>query len=297
MHPNVQLPDPGQCPICFMDLIPLVEDSGAGLGPADLAMSANAAALAEIRTEAVQRMFVTKQVRLVGKVATDETRSRSITARVPGRLERLYVDFTGRKVQRGEKLAEIYSPELYAAQVELRAARRGVDAARGGDPPRQRGAEAMLTAVRDRLRLWGLDEDQITALEEADEVADQLTIRAPLGGIVVRKDAVEGSYVQVGSPLYDIADLSRVWVTLQAYESDLVWLRSGQTARFTARALPGREFEGEIIFVASSSTRCSTIRAVPSRCASRLTTVPVCSSRACWFRPRWRPSWMTGVCR
>jgi len=249
MHPNIQLPEPGQCPICFMDLIPVAQEQGEGLGPSDLVMSEAAAALAEISTEPVQRMFVTKQVRLVGKVAYDETRTRSITARVPGRLEKLYVDFTGRTVRRGEKLAAIYSPELYAAQAELKTALRGVQAASGGDPSLRRSAEATLTSVRDRLRLWGLDDDQIAALEKSDTVSDQLTIRAPLGGVVVRKDAVEGRYVKVGSPLYAIADLSQVWVTLAAYESDLVWLRQRQRVAFTAPALPGREFAGEIIFI------------------------------------------------
>jgi len=249
MHPNIQLPEPGQCPICFMDLIPVVQQQGEDLGPSDLVMSEAAAALAEIRTEPVQRMFVTKQVRLVGKVAYDETRTRSITARVPGRLEKLYVDFTGRTVRRGEKLAAIYSPELYAAQAELKAALRGVQSTSGGDQSSRRSAEATLTSVRDRLRLWGLDDDQIAALEESDTVSDQLTIRAPLGGVVVRKDAVEGRYVKVGSPLYAIADLSQVWVTLAAYESDLIWLRQRQRVAFTAPALPGHEFAGEIVFI------------------------------------------------
>jgi Cu(I)/Ag(I) efflux system membrane fusion protein len=248
MHPNVRLPQPGQCPICFMDLIPLEPARGSGLGPRDLAMSAAAAALAEIRTEPVQRMFVTKQLRLVGKIAYDETRIRSITARVPGRLEKLHVDQTGSRVRRGQKLAAIYSPELYAAQAELRAALSGLHAV-GGDPAMRPDAEATVAAVRDRLRLWGLDEDQVAALAASGTVAEQLAIRSPLGGVVVRKDAVEGRYVEVGSPLYSVADLSRVWVILAAYETDLAWLRTGQPVVFTLPALAGREFTGEIGFI------------------------------------------------
>jgi Cu(I)/Ag(I) efflux system membrane fusion protein len=168
---------------------------------------------------------------------------------VTGRLERLYVDYTGREVRRGEKLAEIYSPELYAAQIELQAARRAVDTSRANGDPQQQTAEANLAAVQDRLQLWGLDTEQIAELERASSPAQTVTIRAPLGGIVVRKDAVEGLYVDIGSPLYTIADLSQVWVTLAAYESDLIWLRYGQRVTFTTPARPGREFAGEIAFI------------------------------------------------
>jgi Cu(I)/Ag(I) efflux system membrane fusion protein len=114
---------------------------------------------------------------------------------------------------------------------------------------RLRSAEKTLEAVRSRLRLWGLDDDQITELERSASPTEAITIRAPLGGVVVRKDAVEGRYVELGSPLYTIADLSQVWVALAAYESDLVWLRRGQNVTFTAPAQPGSEFTGEILFI------------------------------------------------
>jgi Cu(I)/Ag(I) efflux system membrane fusion protein len=237
MHPQFQLPEPGECPICFMDLIPLEEDDQAGLGPRDLVLSDAAAALAEIATAPVERRFAVRELTLVGKVTADETLQRVITARVPGRIERLYADYTGRQVRRGEKLAEVYSPELYQARAELESARAAV---RRGDP----GAAANLRSVEERLRLWDLDPDLVAA-----GTGDRITITAPLAGTVVRKDAVEGAYLTTGQPIVTIADLDRVWVELDAFERDLIWLARGQAVRFTVTALPGDEFEGTIEFV------------------------------------------------
>ncbi|MEZ4387868.1 MAG: efflux RND transporter periplasmic adaptor subunit [Candidatus Krumholzibacteriia bacterium] len=251
MHPQIKLPEFGQCPICFMDLIPLAADTGEGLGPRDLALSASAVALAEIRTAPVERRFVSRTVALVGKVTADETRQRVITARVPGRLDHLYVDYTGRTVERGERVADIYSPDLYRARAELLAAREAVGR---GEP----GAAANLQSVRERLRLWDLDPEQV-----AQEGGDRITITAPVSGTVIRKEAVEGAYVGTGQPLLTIADLGRVWVELSAYERDLVWLGRGQTVGFTVTALPGERFTGTIVFldpVLDERTRTVTVR-------------------------------------
>ena len=237
MHPQFQLPAPGECPICFMDLIPLVDDGREGLGPRDLVLSANAVALAEIQTAPVERWFVARAVSLVGKIVVDETRQRVISARVPGRIERLHIDFTGRSVRRGEKLADIYSPELYRARAELLAAR---EAAARGEP----GAAANLAAVHQRLRLWDLEPDAVAAAD-----GERITITAPSAGTVVRRDAVEGAYVATGAPLLAIADLGRVWVELAAFERDLPWLAVGQTAAFTVAALPGELFTGDVVFI------------------------------------------------
>jgi len=261
MHPQIQLPETGQCPICFMDLIPLDEDTGAELGPRDLKLSASARALAEIRTALVERRFVAREVALVGQVTTDESRQRVITARVPGRLDRMHVGFAGRTVQRGEAVADVYSADLYRARAELLAARRAVER----DEP---GAGANLQSVRERLRLWDLDPDQVSA-----EGGDQITITAPVSGTVLRKDAVEGAYVTAGQPLLTIADLSRVWVELSAYERDLTWLAVGQEAQFTVTALPGEEFAGTVVFidpVLDQRTRTVQVRLEADNTAGRL---------------------------
>ncbi len=242
MHPQIKLPHPGKCPICFMDLIPLVaEPANAGLGPRDLVLSPNAAALAEIETTPVRRAAATRNVDLVGKIAADETRTRVLTARVAGRLDRLHVDVTGQVVREGQPLAEIYSPRLFAAHAELIAARQAADR---GEP----GAAENLASVRERLHLLGLPSAQIDAMETAS-ASDHVTLPAPLAGVVVHRAVLEGAYVQEGSPLFTIADLSQVWVELQAYESDLAWLHEGQSADFTVTALPGRTFHGTVVLI------------------------------------------------
>ena len=242
MHPQIILPSNDQkCPICFMDLIPLNVDQGAGLGPADLRLTTAAAALAEIRTAAVARRPVARSLRLVGKVSADETLERTITARFGGRLDRLHVDATGVVVQAGDPLADIYSPQLYAAQVELRTAAQAAAA----DP----SAAATLEAAGARLRLLGLGQRQIDNILAGNAVAEHLTVTAPLGGVVTRRLATQGAYVKTGEELYAIADLSRVWVRLHAFEADVPWLRTGQPVALTTRSWPGRSFAGTVAFI------------------------------------------------
>jgi len=249
MHPQIILPSNDQkCPICAMDLIPVESGGGEGLGPRDLKLSETAAALAEITTAPVRREFVTRDIRLVGKVSSDETRTRTITARVAGRLDRLYVDATGQTVTRGMKLAEIYSPELYSAQAELQTAAKAARAA-GNSGARAQSAKANLKSATERLRLWGMTDQQIRDITDGEGISENLTIRSPVTGVVVGRQATQGDYVKTGSILYTIADLDRVWVVLEAFESDLALLRSGQPVEFSARAYPGRAFGGEILFI------------------------------------------------
>lgn len=249
MHPQIILPTNDQkCPICNMDLIPLDTSGSEGLGPRDLRLSPEAAALADIVTSPVRREFVSRDIRLVGKVRADETRTRTITARVAGRLDRLYVDAAGKTVTRNMKLAEIYSPELYAAQTELQTAARAVEIA-GDSGERLAAARANLKSSEERLRLWGLTQDQIKGIAAGEDISENLTIRSPSAGVVIDRVASEGDYIKTGSVLFEIADLDQVWVVLEAYETDLALLRSGQPVEFTARAFPGRVFSGEIMSI------------------------------------------------
>jgi Cu(I)/Ag(I) efflux system membrane fusion protein len=250
MHPQIQLPKPGQCPICAMDLIPLENDAQDELGPRALVLSEAAAALAEIQTTPVARRFVTAEVRLIGKVDYDETRYRTISAWVPGRIDTLCVAYTGAVVRRGERMVSLYSPELYAAQTELLNAlqvERELQAS--NNEVIRRTSAGTVHAARERLRLWGLTDEQVARIEKQRTPSHHLTIRSPLSGVVVHKNAMEGLYIQTGTRIYTVADLSHVWVTLAAYESDLVWLREGQTINFSVEALPGRTFSGTIVFI------------------------------------------------
>jgi len=249
MHPQIILPSNDQkCPICFMDLIPLDEGSISGSAAGELTLSDHAAALADVATEPVQRRFIPRHLRLVGKVSQDETRTRTVTARVAGRLDKLYVDATGQRVRTGDPVADIYSPELYSAQAELRAAAQAAQAE--SDTGALAGsAQANLDAAIERLRLWGLGQDQIDAIVDGQSISDHVTVTAPTGGIVLAKTANEGDYVKTGEVLFTIADLGTVWATLQAFETDVAQLREGQDVAFTARAYAGRTFPGLILFV------------------------------------------------
>ncbi|MCJ7525755.1 MAG: efflux RND transporter periplasmic adaptor subunit [Candidatus Aminicenantes bacterium] len=235
MHPQIKQPNPGKCPICGMDLIPVAISEDSQVGKQELKLSENAMKLAGIQTATVQRRYVTTEVRLAGKVAFDETRLKVITAWVPGRIDHLYVDFTGAEVKKGEHLVDLYSPDLISAQQELIEAKK--------TPLKN------LDAVREKLRLWGLTHSQIKEMEQSEKTKDHLTIFSPIGGIVVQKNASEGMYVQTGSRIYTIADLSFVWIELDAYESDLAWVRYGQAVEFEVEAYPGERFAGKIAFI------------------------------------------------
>jgi Cu(I)/Ag(I) efflux system membrane fusion protein len=266
MHPQIQLLRPGKCPICSMDLIPLETTMEDELGPRQLRLSETAKALARIETTPAVRAFAKAEVRLVGKLAFDETRLSYITAWVPGRLDRLFADFTGMTVKKGEHMVEMYSPELVAAQEELQQAKAAVDVLdRSASSVLKSTAAATVEAAREKLRLLGLTDSQIQTIESSGEVSDRLTLYAPTGGIVVHKDAQEGMYVDTGTRIYTLADLSKLWVLFEAYESDLPWLRYAQPVTFTSPSFPGENFEALVSFidpVVDPTTRTVQVRAV-----------------------------------
>jgi Cu(I)/Ag(I) efflux system membrane fusion protein len=204
----------------------------------------------DIALAPVERKFVTATLRMVGKVDYDETRLATITAWIPGRLDRLFVDYTGVPVRKGDHLVSLYSPELLSAQEELLQAIRAVDNLQNSDSRLLRNSSAAtLDAAREKLRLWGLTGAQVAEIEERGTPSDHMTIYAPASGIVIHKNALEGMYVKEGTPIYTIADLSQVWVKLDAYESDLEWLRYGQTVEFSTVSYPGQMFTGTVAFI------------------------------------------------
>ena len=248
MHPAVDREKPGLCPICQMPLVP--KESGGDREIPQFVTSKAAVELMKLQTSPVERRFATAKVRLVGKVDFDETRLSNISAWVPGRLDRLYVDYTGINVVKGDHMVYLYSPELLAAQDELK---RAVQRVKGLNAQSsellRKTAEANLEATRSKLKRWGLNNSQISQAEKTGTLSDHITIYAPMGGTVIEKLANEGQYVNIGTRIYTIADLSQVWVKLDAYESDLAWLRYGQKVTFTTEAYPGESFEGKIAFI------------------------------------------------
>jgi len=254
MHPQIRLPNPGKCPICGMDLIPLKQEGGAGAGAArsmrEVTLSPYAEKLAAIQVQPVIRKFVETSVRMVGKVTYDETRVATITAWVPGRLDKMYVDFTGVRVKQGDPMVYLYSPELITAQQELlQAIRTSGNLGQSGLDSIKDSARATVNASREKLRLWGLDNAQIEAVVKRGRPTDHMTIMAPISGVVIRKEGLEGAYVKTGSLIYTIADLSQVWVKLDAYESDLAWVRQGQPVEFQTEAYPAEVFTGTVAFI------------------------------------------------
>lgn len=244
MHPQIRSTTPGDCPICGMDLIPVANTAG---GMRTLTVSPETEALMSIDSTPVVRRYVSHEIPMVGKVDYDETKFGYITAWVPGRLDRLYVDFTGVNVNRGDHMVYIYSPELYSAQEELIQARKYQS--EQGRSNRFTPSLDLVDSAREKLRLLGLQEEQIREIEQQDRPSDHLTIYAPVSGVVIEKLKQEGDYVKTGERIYTVADLNQVWVHLDAYESDLSWIRYGQDVTITTEAYPGEEFHGRIAFI------------------------------------------------
>ena len=249
MHPSVRLPDPdAKCPICFMDLIPVTEDGGEG-SELRVTMSESAAAMSRIETAPVGRFFPTAEVRLYGKVTYDETSVARLTAYFPSRIERLFVNYLGVPVARNDHMAEVYSPDLLAAFEEFRQAKAASENSTTTSDLVRSATRDTLSAAREKLRLFGITTEQIAAVEDGSFNSDRLTIFAPIGGVVTHLAVREGDYVQTGAPIATIADLSRLWLDMESYESQLPMLRWGQRVTFTVEAHPGETFEGRVSFI------------------------------------------------
>ena len=247
MHPQIQLPEPGSCPICGMDLIPAGKGTSDDGPAASLTLSPAAQARAQVRTSVVARRPVSTTLRLGGLLQPDESRVKLITAWVTGRIERMHVDFTGETVRQGEPLFTLYSPQLYAAQEELVQARRLAEDPEASASSRDL-ARGTVEAARERLAEWGLSGDDIDRIA-TEGARDRVEVRSPMDGIVLEKQALEGDYVKVGQPVYRVADLGQLWLQVNAYEEDLPWIHAGLDVDFTTDAFPGRTFSGKVAFV------------------------------------------------
>ena len=254
MHPQVRSDKPGKCPICSMDLIPLssLESDDGQTDPNAIVMTDAAAKLAEIQTTVVHEGSPEKSLYLQGKVEPDERNIAELTARYGGRIEKLFVNYTGQQVNKGERLATIYSPELVTAQRELLEAMNYKDT-----------RPALYKAARAKLKLWDLTEDQISAIENEGEPKTYFNVISPISGTVTKRHVSVGDYVKEGNALFQVIDLSQVWVLFDAYQSDLPWLKKGDKAEFTIQSLPGKTYTGRVSFIdpfLSPTTRVAKVR-------------------------------------
>ncbi|RPH78032.1 MAG: DUF3347 domain-containing protein, partial [Planctomycetaceae bacterium] len=204
--------------------------------------------LANIQTATVEREAIEANLQTVGAIAIDESRQATIAAYIDGRIERLFADYTGVDIKKGDHLAVLYSPQLYAAQVEHVEARRA-SAVSGALPAVRQAQESLATNTRQRLREFGMTDEQIIDLETSGQAQSRLTIYTHQGGTVIEKLAVEGNYVKAGDPIYRIADLSMVWLMLKLFPEDATRIRFGQRVEAVIQSLPGQTLFGRVAFI------------------------------------------------
>lgn len=238
MHPQIRMDKPGKCPICAMDLIPLNQSGGEAIDPESIHFTKEAAELANVMTSVVAKQKPVKEIRLYGKIQADERLLQSQVAHIPGRIEKLMVNFTGETVRRGQTLALLYSPELVTAQQELLEAVKI-----------KQSQPEIYEAVKEKLRLWKLSESQIDAIESSGKIQNDFEVISNSSGIVTARRVNNGDYVTQGTVLFDVADLSWVWALFDAYESDLPFLNVGNKISFGIQAFPGQTFSGNITFI------------------------------------------------
>tara|TARA_R110002096_G_scaffold118759_1_gene257109 strand:- start:1760 stop:3538 length:1779 start_codon:yes stop_codon:yes gene_type:complete len=237
MHPQIRKSESGDCPICGMDLIPL-ESTDGELDPMAVSMSPTAMQLAQIQTMVVNKGKADKSIRLNGKVQADERLLSTQSSHIPGRIEKLSVNFTGEFVSAGQVLANVYSPELVTAQEELFEAKKIKET-----------QPALFNAAKEKLKNWKLSDKQIDQIVKSNKTIEQFPILANVSGYVTKKMVNLGDYIKQGEALYEIADLSKVWVLFDVYETDMTWINKGDAVIYTVQSIPGKTFKGKISYI------------------------------------------------
>ena len=237
MHPQIRQNEPGACPICGMDLIPLEDEQG-DLDPRAVSMSPTAMQLAQVRTLVVGKGDSHKSIRLTGKVQADERQLFTQTSHIPGRVEKLNVNFTGDYVNRGQVIALVYSPDLVTAQEEL------LEAAKIKDKQ-----PSLFEAAKEKLKNWKLSDGQIEKIIFTKKIMNEFPILANASGYVTKKMVNLGDHLKEGQPFYEIANLSKVWVLFDVYESDMQWIKKGDAIDYTIQSVPGKTYTGKISYI------------------------------------------------
>jgi len=264
MDPTYIRNEPGKSPM-GMDLVPVYEEDGGDKAAAStIRIDPVTIQNMGVRLGRVERKPLVKHIRTFGNITYDERRIYTVNTKFSGWIEKLYVDFVGETVKKGQPLFDIYSPELLTAQEEyLLALQQNRDLKDSSYPSIREGAQRLLKASRTRLRYWDLSEKQIKNIENTGNVQKTLTIYSPARGVVMKKNAFQGHYVTAGQNQYEITDLSRVWVDVDIYEYELPWVRKGMPAKMELSYIPGKIFYGNVLFVypfLSAKTRTATLR-------------------------------------
>ena len=237
MHPQVRKNEPGDCPICGMELIPLEKNTDE-IDPMAVSMSQTAMQLAQIETMVVGKKNAEKSIRLTGKVQADERLLYTQSSHLPGRIEKLTVNFTGDFVSAGQVIAYIYSPELVTAQEELFEAQKIKETQPG-----------LFKSAKEKLKNWKLTENQIHQILTSGKTMEEFPILANVSGYVTKKMVNLGDYIKTGQAVYQIADLSKVWVLFDVYESDMTWVKKGASISYTIPSNPGKTFDGIVSYI------------------------------------------------
>ena len=256
MKPGYKSDKPGKSPFMDMDLVPIYDESAPGAP--SVVEGHSAIQLTQQRQQAIgvgigkaETRDLTKTIRTVGRVTLDETLNRQIHAKFEGYIERLYVDYTGKPVKKGQPLLSIYSPELLATEQEYLLALRARRQFQGSsNRDIARGGVDLHESARQRLLLWDISPQQIAELERTGKPEKALTLHSPVDGFVMSKNAVQGARVMPADTLFEIAGIRRVWVLADVYESDSPFVSVGQTARMTLSYVPGRNWIGRVAFIA-----------------------------------------------
>jgi Cu(I)/Ag(I) efflux system membrane fusion protein len=253
MHPSYTSDKPGIAPDCGMTLVPKYADEMEAMkemAPGTVLLTPEKQQLIGIRTTEVRRDRLQRTIRTVGRLAADDTKIARIHVKVAGWVEKVDVDFVGKLVEKGQPLFTLYSPELVSTQQEYLIARRG-EQYLADSPYRQasQGAESLLRAARQRLELWDISEEQIRKLEETGQVSRTLTLYSPINGFVTHRNLYERAYVTPASDLYEIADLSTIWVYADVYEYEVPYVRVGQPATMHLSYYPDKTYSGRVTYI------------------------------------------------
>ena len=253
MHPAYRSDEPGIAPDCGMNLVPRYADEAeamAKMPPGTVRLSTRRQQMIGVRTERVEVAPVKRTIRTVGHLAADERKIAHVHTKFEGWIEKVFVDYVGKRVRKGQPLFTVYSPELVSTQEEYLLALKGKQIL--GESPFERAAQgsaSLLKAARRRLELWDISAEQIEELERTGKVQRTLTVHSPIQGYVTAREAYENVFVTPGTEIYSIVDLETIWVLAMVYEYELPLIRLGQRAAMSLSYLPGKQYRGRVTYI------------------------------------------------